>query len=302
MKPAELLWRVSVATSLEAEDAVAEMLGAVCQRAVSTHFNLETAISTVSVFGETKPAAGFRRKIRAGLRQIEDCGLQTAPGNISIAGIRRENWAESWKRHFRPFEIGGVLLVKPSWSLREPRKNQAAMVLDPGLSFGTGQHPTTAFCLRELARCRNRGMQQSFLDLGTGSGILAVAAAKLGYQPVSAVDVDADAVRIARWNARTNRVGNALRIARADVSRLRPRPGRTYDLICANLSSDLLIAARQRIAAQLSRGGTLVLAGILNREFPQVRQSYENLGLALVGCQRRMEWCSGAFRAMPENV
>ena len=139
--------------------------------------------------------------------------------------MRREDWAESWKRHFKPIEIGDALLVKPSWSKRRPRKNQAVVILDPGLSFGTGQHPTTAFCLREIVRlklAKERGRLarefktrhhadepsalQSFLDIGTGSGILAIAAAKLGYQPVHAFDFDAEAVRIARANARANRV------------------------------------------------------------------------------------------------
>jgi ribosomal protein L11 methyltransferase len=174
-------------------------------------------VSTVTVYCEDKPAAGIRKTITAGLARLKGCGLEVGPGNITIAKMRREDWAESWKRHFKPIEIGDAMLLKPSWSKRRPRKNQSVVVLDPGLSFGTGQHPTTAFCLHEIVRrilwrkergrlarefkTRHHGDEpsapQSFLDIGTGSGILAVAAAKLGYKPVHAFDFDGNAVEIA---------------------------------------------------------------------------------------------------------
>ena len=117
------------------------------------------------------------------------------------------------------------------------------------------------------------------MDIGTGSGILAIAAAKLGYRPVYAFDFDAEAVRVARSNARVNRIQTKLEIEHADVSKLTMRPARKFDLVCANLISDLLIAGRRRIVAQLNRGGTLVLAGILKSEFREVRTAFENLGL-----------------------
>ena len=168
-------------------------------------------------------------------------------------------------------------------------------MLDPGLSFGTGQHPTTAFCLRELVRHRKIGARRSFLDIGTGSGILAIAAAKLGYSPVHAFDFDPEAVRVARANARANGVHKKLRIAREDVTKLPIHPARQYDLICANLISTLLIAERRRIVAQLHRGGTLVLAGILKSEFSQVQKVFAELGLKLAARKIENEWCSGSF-------
>ncbi len=149
--------------------------------------------------------------------------------------MKREDWAESWKRHFKPIEIRvkarpsaarqsasqpPSLLVKPSWSRRRAAKNQAVVILDPGLSFGTGQHPTTAFCLHEIARCRQPGTAQSFLDIGTGSGILAIAAAKLGYAPVQAFDFDPESVRVAGDNARKNRVTGRLKLTRGDLAKL----------------------------------------------------------------------------------
>ena len=299
------LWRITVATSPEAEDAVAEMLGVVLSRAAISYHNLETGLSTVTVYCEDKPESGVRTSIAASLEQIKRCGLKTGAGKITIAKVRREDWAESWKRHFKPIEIGVALLVKPSWSKRRPRKNQAVVILDPGLSFGTGQHPTTEFCLHQIAvavcdlqnrRSENAATANSVLDIGTGSGILAIAAAKLGCRPVHAFDFDASVIQIARVNARRNRIAGKIRFWRGDVSKLPLRPAQRYDLVCANLISDLLIAERRRIAARVDRGGTLVLAGILKTEFPGVQKAFERLGLKLVCSRSSGEWRSGSFR------
>ena len=145
------------------------------------------------------------------------------------------------------------------------------VVLDPGLSFGTGQHPTTAFCLRQLVARRRPGEAQSCLDIGTGSGILAIAAAKLGYAPVDAFDFDPEAVRIARANARRNGVAARIRFSRQDLTKLPRRSARKYSLVCANLISSLLLAERERILARLQPDGVLVVAGILKEEFAQVQ-------------------------------
>jgi ribosomal protein L11 methyltransferase len=297
MKSNKPLWRVSVATSPEAEDAVAEMLAGLFGAAAATHFNLETGVSTVSVFRDRKvDSRKARVEIAANLRRIETCGLKPGAGKIEIARVKREDWAESWKRHFHPLEIGKTLLVKPSWSKKRPRKNQAVVILDPGLSFGTGQHPTTSFCLNELVHQRKNGTRQSFLDIGTGSGILAIAAVKLGYQPVHAFDFDPESVRVAKENARKNRV-NAwqLKLTRGDVTTLPPKPARQYDLVCANLISNLLISEKRRIANRLKPGGTLVLAGILAAEFGAVERAFTDLKLKLTASRVENEWCSGSF-------
>jgi len=149
---------------------------------------------------------------------------------------------------------------------------------------------------RPDAAARRPYQQKSFLDIGTGSGILAIAAAKLGFKPVHAFDFDPEAVRVALANARVNQVSEKIKIAPGDLTQLPLRPARKYDLICANLISNLLIAERRRIAAQLKPGGMLVLAGILEPEFKQVQTAFELLGLKLAATKSEKEWRSGAFR------
>jgi ribosomal protein L11 methyltransferase len=301
MKP---LWKISVATSLEAEDAVAELLGSLTASAAAAYFNLETGASVVSVFSDKPFPKNFREQITDGLKQIKHCGLKIGAGKIEIAKVKREDWAESWKKHFKPIEIGGSLLVKPSWSKKRPRKGQSAVVLDPGLSFGTGRHPTTSFCLHQIVaavcdhrkrRSQSAATTKSFLDIGTGSGILAIVAAKLGFQPVRAFDFDPAAVRVAKANARVNGVQKRMQITRGDVMKLTAKPEEQYDLVCANLISNLLIAEKERIAAQVKRGGTLVLAGILAVEFHEVQRAFENCGLKLAVAKTENEWRSGSF-------
>jgi len=310
-------WKVSVTTTSEAEDAVVELLSAVLHHPAMAYFDLETSVSTVTVYLRKKPnwSRENRKAISTGLKRIRRCGLSIGSGRIVVAKVRREDWAESWKRHFKPIEIDDAILIKPSWSKRRARKGQAVIVLDPGLSFGTGQHPTTMFCLNEIVgflrnpstkSCPSGGSASrpcrktsSLLDLGTGSGILAIAAAKLGYSPVHALDFDPESVRAARANAHANHVLLKAKIRRRDVSKLPMRPGQRghgYDLVCANLISDLLIAQRRRMVAQLNPGGMLVLAGILASEFASVRKAYETLGLRLISRRVEKEWCSGSFR------
>jgi ribosomal protein L11 methyltransferase len=290
------IWRVSIGTTPEAEDAVTEMLGSFLGTTASAYFDVEASTTLVSAFLQTTPAKKIRQQIGIYLEQIRRCGLDVGRADIHVTRVPREDWAESWKRHFKPMEIGQALLIRPSWSKKRARPKQAVVILDPGLSFGTGQHATTSFCLQELVRCRFFSTVQSFLDIGTGSGILAISAAKLGFRPVDAFDFDPESVRVARANARVNRVLPRLKISRDDITRLPRRSSKKYDLICANLISNLLIAEKKPIISRLKRDGTLVLAGILAAEFDQVEAAFSSAGLELVSSQTEKEWRSGSFR------
>jgi ribosomal protein L11 methylase PrmA len=155
------LCRISVATTLEAEEAVTELLGTIFNCNASSYLDVEKQTSVVSVFCKSKPSEVVHKEIFIGLKRIKNCGLKIGASKIKIGNVRKEDWAESWKRHFKPINIGNSLLVKPSWSKKRPRKNQIVVILDPGLSFGTGQHPTTEFCLHEICRVGTVRQQSS---------------------------------------------------------------------------------------------------------------------------------------------
>jgi ribosomal protein L11 methyltransferase len=294
-----LLWKISVATSPGAEDAVTELLARTLHQPVASYTDVLTGRTVVTAYleGGLDWSPANRERLRGGLERIRACGLEVGSGRISRGKLRRKDWAESWKRHFKPISIGPALLIKPSWSKHRPRAGQAVVVLDPGLSFGTGQHPTTAYCLRQLVAHRRPREAQSVLDIGTGSGILAIAAAKLGFAPVEAFDHDPDAVRIAIANARRNRVSDRTRFSRQDLATLAvSRPG-GYSIVCANLTADLLLAERQRILTGLHPQGVLVVAGVLDAEFAPLRAAYEAAGLRLEAARTSRHWRSGTFRA-----
>jgi ribosomal protein L11 methyltransferase len=292
------LWKTSVTTTAEAEDAVAELMARLIAPGPSAYTDVETGTITVSAYSPRPPAN--RREtlaaVKAGLRELKRYGLDVGRAQVRLQKLPRENWADSWKRHFQALEIGPALLVKPSWIRRKLNPGQKLVVLDPGLSFGTGQHPTTGFCLREIARhtpATTGG--KSFLDMGTGSGILAIAATKLRFGPVDAFDFDAQCVQVARANARRNRVLNKIKITQADLTKLPRRAARRYDLVCANLLADLLLTERDRILARVKPEGTLVVAGILKREFSAVHKAYASAGWRLAASRAENEWRSGSF-------
>ena len=288
--------QVALVTTLEAEVAVVELLCAVFGIAPSVFTHPELRVPVVSVYLDEKKSItdDQRQAVSEGMAWIAECGLTIGDWKLEVKRLRREDWVDSWKRHFQPIRIGDKLLVRPSWRKDKAAPGQAVVVLDPGLSFGTGQHATTKFCLRQLVVHRKRGAQ-SLLDVGTGSGIIAIAGVKLGYRPVKAIDFDSEAIRVARANAKRNRVTAHLKPKVGDVTKLPPRARVKYDVVCANLYYDLLTANAHRIIARVKPEGVLVLAGVLKTQFAEVKSAVEGQGMVLKKTTRQGEWQSGTF-------
>src|SRR4051812_43543644 len=289
------LCEVTIVTSGEAEDAVAELLQRIFKETASIYSNRDKEVSAVTVYVDRplKDLRALEPKLRAGFDEIEMYGIDTAPGQIIIAKVKREDWSESWKKYFKTIRIGRKLLIKPSWSEEKGAKGQAVVELDPGLSFGTGQHPTTSYCLRQIVEAMRPGA--SLLDIGCGSGIFAISAAKLGYAPVEAFDFDPVAVRIAQANMRRNRVDRKIKCARKDLTKLPAKASQKFDVISANLISDLLIDESDRILNRLAPNGRLIVAGILATQFRDVQTAYASRGLKLLDTKTEREWQSGLF-------
>jgi ribosomal protein L11 methyltransferase len=291
------LWRFSVTTSTEAEETITEWLAKTFGQSACSYTDAETGTTTVMIFSRSKPvwSRAKRAAFRTELKRLQGYGLDIGAARTSLTTIPRQNWAEAWKLHFQPIAISSALLIKPSWIRHHPAKDQVVVTLDPGLSFGTGHHPTTKFCLEQILGWRKPGTTQSFLDIGTGSGILSIAAAKLGYGPIEAFDFDPEAARIARSNARTNHVAGQIRFSQQDLTRLPRRSAEKYSFVCANLISNLLISERQRILARLHPNGLLVLSGILETEFRATQHEFSSAGLRLIASRIEGEWQSGSF-------
>jgi len=189
-------------------------------------------------------------------------------GADEVAEVPEEDWGETWKRDLRPFLVGRVL-VRPSWIAETPPPGCAEVVLDPGMAFGTGSHPTTALCLSALSRLLAARSGQRLLDVGTGSGLLAIAAARLGAAEVVGTDNDPVALAVARENARRNGVALRLHLAPAPAAAL----GGPFDLVVANILANTLVELAPELAAQVAPGGRLLLSGLLAGQEETVREA-----------------------------
>lgn len=222
-----------------------------------------------------------------------DALLEFFPGaarpHVTVAEVPDAAWAESWKAHFPPLEIGRRLFVHPPWVTAVPA-GRVGILLDPGMAFGTGHHASTRGCLRLLEAALQSQPGARVLDIGTGSGILAIAAAALGAREVWAVDIDADACAVAADNAAINGVAAAIHIDTALTA-----VSGAFDITVANLFAHNLIELADAIAARLLPGGLAIGSGILSDEAPAVAAAWQAAGLV---AQRRDDedgWATLSF-------
>ena len=221
---------------------------------------------------------------------------------LETGEIADEDWKFSYRRHFKTEAIGRRLLVVPAWEMPQSREGRETIVMDPGLAFGTGKHETTRACLEyidEIAgsweRVTGNGVSETFLDMGCGSGILSIAAAKLGFRDVAGFDVDQTAVDAAVENADANGVKVCLKkfaLGRGEsFSATVPPPDGNYDVVAANILGPLLI----RFADEIVRcvGKRLIISGILTELYPEVLAAYEARGLKEVSRKTFGEWTTG---------
>ena len=292
----ESIISVCVNTSPFAEDLVSALLESVFKSTPSVWSDLDTNKSKVTVYLEREDITKIEEElIRQGINAIDESGFDVGEGVWEISPVKREDWSQSWKRHFHPIEVSNRLLVKPEWEDVKAKSGQIVVTLNPGLSFGTGHHPTTLFCLKQLAEHAPNNEQLSFLDAGSGSGILAISAVKLGYSQVVAWDFDPQAVRVARENAKQNNLDGELSFDVKDLTKM-TTGGQKFDVICANLIYDLLIDESEKLISWTASDGCLILAGILKEQFLLVRDTFCRAGMKMIDNEVCGEWCSGVFR------
>jgi ribosomal protein L11 methyltransferase len=209
------------------------------------------------------------RTLHRYLRSLQTISPEMPSIKIEMISIPEQDWGENWKKFFKPVQVGSRFVVKPPWSKTRLKKGQVPIVITPGMAFGTGSHATTKLCIQALeARLRKRGL--SVLDVGTGSGILSIAAAKLGAGEVLGLDIDGVAVRAARENVRQNGVSDIVRIRKGRIGDIR----RKFDIVVANIDHKSLRRMRIPLLLHLKTQGFLILSGILEADRDFFRQHY----------------------------
>jgi len=257
---------LAVEVPREAEEAAADILRRYAPRGVA----IEPAGRCVVVKAYLPDSGGIARQRRAVRR-----ALASLPATIRTRWLREEDWAEAWKAFFPVLHISQRLVICPTWRRYRARAVEAVIRLDPGMAFGTGQHPTTLMCLRALEETVQPGAD--VLDLGTGSGILALAAARLGAASVLALDTDPQAVQAARKNVRLNDLGAVVRVEEGTLDDA-PSP---FDIIAANISAPVIIELAGAMAAALRPGGVLIVGGFIEERAAPVAVALTAAGLSV---------------------
>jgi ribosomal protein L11 methyltransferase len=205
--------------------------------------------------------------------------------SISTSIVKEEDWATAWKAYYKPEKIGKRIVIKPTWEPYEPKENELIVELDPGMAFGTGSHPTTSMCVEFLDE--HLTPETVVLDIGTGSGILAIVAAKLGANEVIAVDLDPVAVKVAIENVKQNKVETTVQVLEGN---LLDKVKTKANLVVANIIADIIIAGADDMVQALADGGHFLASGIIEDRRQDVEKKFAEINLKIVEVKEQGGW------------
>jgi len=226
-------------------------------------------------------AADIRRALEEDLSRLD---LEEPWPPLQAREWAEEDWALAWREFFKPLRVTERIVIKPSWESYAPAPGEVVIELDPGIAFGTGQHPTTRMCLQELERCLRPGMR--VLDVGAGTGILAIAAAMLGADEVVATDINDAAVEVARANVRSNGVEGTVRVIPGSLPEGEP----PFDLVVANISGLVVADLLPQVVARLKDGGVVILSGFIHEWVDEVATRMKERGLRVLRTVGEDDW------------
>lgn len=251
----------------------------------------------VLVHGYLPADASVRERIDALSRTLSDwtesrLGFDAGKLTLAVANIRDEDWAENWKQYYKPFRVGEHLVIKPVWEVYDAQPGDLVLEMDPGMAFGNGTHETTAMCLSLLEEILQPG--DLVLDVGTGSGILALAAAALHASHVTAVDLDPVAVRVANENIERNRMQSVIT---AQVGDLLAGVDLKANVVIANIIADVIIQLSGAVRQHLQPGGAFLCSGIIREREEDVLSALLESGFSIATIKREGEWVAIVSRS-----
>ena len=256
--------------------------------------DIKKGISNYSFYSNTQEEAEEKHDIIfAAVKSWAEMNLELSLSKIMT--LKKEDWTEVWKKFFKIQHISDRVVIKASWLDYTPKEGQIVIEIDPGMSFGTGSHETTQYCLQALeAMAAEEG--KTLLDAGCGSGILSIAALKLGYKPVNAFDYDYESVLSCIDNFYRNKVDSRnINLLQADIAEYDPET--EFDFVVANIISSVLTANRDRLISWVKPGGNLILAGILRTEFETIKNYFMESGqLIEISNHTEKEWTGALFK------
>ena len=224
--------------------------------------------------------------LKADLEQLRG-RIACDPGTLAVdtLQVHDQDWSEVWKQFYKPFRAGKTLVVKPTWETWDAQPGDRVIELDPGMAFGSGTHETTGLCLALLEETLQGG--EAVIDVGTGSGILAIGAALLGARDVLAIDIDPDAVRVAEENVAHNGLQDRVRVVRGN---LLDKQDAVCEVCVANIIADVICAFAEPLRQHIAPGGWFICSGILLTREEEVVRRLEETGYRITDIRRRGEW------------
>lgn len=212
---------------------------------------------------------------------------------VELVGVNEEDWANSWKQYYKPIKIGEKIVICPAWERYTPAEGEIVIRMDPGMAFGTGTHETTRLVIRLLEKYCRPGCRM--LDVGTGTGILAICASRLGAETCRAYDIDPTAVRVARENIKDSGLANVT-CDQSDLLKQVSLEGGEYDLVCANIVADIIIRMTPDVGRYMKDDAILLASGIIAERCDDVVASFEANGFKIVEKLTDNDWCGLAVK------
>jgi len=267
----DIIWtKVTINVPSSMEDSVADFLITLTGQGVG--ITEGQGVSTIDAYLYPGEVEDNLLLVDRHLEDLVEMGFLPEGAGYEIGELPEEDWMAVFRSQHETVRISPRLILRPTWC--EPA-DEIEIVLDPGMAFGTGNHSTTRMCLILLDRVAKKPLPERMFDLGTGSGILAIAGARLGIADILAVDIDGSAVQVALKNTIANKVEKHIRVEEGSVVSAQGQ----YDVIAANISASLLERFAPSLASHLKPGGRVILSGILEDEWPKLSQAYRDQGL-----------------------
>ena len=255
---------------------------------IATETEVVTEKAYLAVDGELEgKLQTFKQEVKA----LEGRGVSIAPGIITTSELADEDWSDTWKQYFHTEKPGDRIVIKPSWEQYEPKDDEIVVELDPGAAFGTGTHATTSMCICELEKLVQPGMK--VFDVGTGSGILSIIAAKLGAKDIQAVDYDDSVLKIVQENLEENHVENVISVAQSDLMQ---NVNGKANLVIANIVADIIIRLFDQLDEHLEEDGTLLTSGIIEDRIDDVINAATAHGYGVVKRMENKGWACITFK------
>lgn len=223
--------------------------------------------------------------VKARMALLPSFGLDIGEGSVSLSNVNESDWANEWKKYYKPTKVGKKIVVKPSWEDYEKQEGDLIIELDPGMAFGTGTHETTSMCIRELENYVDE--TKTVFDIGCGSGILAIAAAQLGAKEVVAGDLDEVAVKVSKENCEINNVSDKVVVKHGSLFEVVDSKA---DVIVANIIADIIKILAKDVSKFLKDDGVFISSGIILAKIDEVCQALEENGFEIVKVERLGEW------------